>query len=115
MITEFSEPEYFFRGEFVLALSNINVNMNDGKDIENSMPSPGLYIYMHEASEPIADFVIENPDWFNKIYDHPLNEILEAFDQNHQKMASQNCFASGLSGLKTAELYQKSLQKKAKK
>jgi hypothetical protein len=114
MITDFTEPEYFFRGEFVLALANIEKCINEGKDAENRMPLPGLYLYMHEASEPISDFVLEHLDWFDKLYNNPLSEILEAFDSNSHKMANQNSFADGIRGLKTAELYQMSLENKTK-
>lgn len=115
MITEFSEPEYFFRGEFVLALTNIDKDMSKGEDAEHRTPLGGLYLYMHEAHDPIMDLIAENPEWFAKLYDHPLNEILDMFDRNAHKMAGSGCFAIGMHGIKTAQAYQEMLQKKAKK
>lgn len=115
MITEFSEPEYFFRGEFVFALTNIDKGMSGGEDAEHQVPLGGLYLYMHEAHDPIAEFLLENPEWFSKLYDHPLNEILEIFDRNAHKMAGSGCIAIGMHGLKTVEHYQESLNRKAKK
>lgn len=115
MITEFSEPEYFFRGEFVLALTNIDKGMSGGEDAEHRVPLGGLYLYMHEAHDPIVEFLLENPEWFGKLYDHPLNEILDMFDRNAHKMAGSGCIAIGMHGLKTVEHYQESLKRKAKK
>lgn len=115
MITEFSEPEYFFRGEFVLALTNIDKNMSTGKDVERRTPLGGLYLYMHEAHDPIIDFLSESPEWFPKLYSHPMNEILDMFDRNADKMAGSGCIAIGMYGMKTAEVYQEALTKKAKK
>ena len=115
MITEFSEPEYFFRGEFVLALTNIDKCMSGGEDAERRVPLGGLYLYMHEAHDPIAEFILENPEWFGKFYSHPLNEILDMFDRNAHKMAGSGCIAIGMHGLKTADHYQESLKRKAKK
>lgn len=115
MITEFSEPEYFFRGEFVFALTNIDKEMSGGEDTEHQVPLGGLYLYMHEAHDPIVEFLLENPEWFGKLYDHPLNNILDMFDRNAHKMAGSGCIAIGTHGLKTVEHYQESLKRKAKK
>ena len=115
MITEFSEPEYFFRGEFVLALTNIDKGTSTGEDAERRVPFAGLYLYIHEARDPITGFLIESPEWFGKLYAHPLNEILGMFDRNAHKMASQGCIATGIYGLKTSEIYQESRLQKARK
>ncbi|MDO8408124.1 MAG: ATP-binding protein [bacterium] len=115
MITEFSEPEYFFRGEFVLALARLDVGMTNGESAEHRVPLSGLYLYMHEASDAITGLLLEHPDWLEKFYAHPLNEILDAFDQNAHKMATSGCFAIGIHSLKTADIYQKSIRRKAKK
>lgn len=115
LITEFSEPEYFFRGEFVLALTNIDKGMSAGEEVDHRVPLGGLYLYMHEAHDPIMEFIAENPDWFAKLYGHPLNEILDMFDRNAHKMAGSGCIAIGMHGIKTAQAYQEMLQKRAKK
>lgn len=114
MISEFSEPEYFFRGEFVLALTNIDKCMTNGKQVEHSVPLGGLYLYMHEGNDPITSFVLENSEWFADLYSHPLNEILNMFDCNASKMAGSGCFATGIHGIKTAEIYQQALKKTIK-
>ena len=49
MFAEVSEPEFFFRGEFVLALAHIDLNITGGSAVEYQVPLPGLYLYMHEA------------------------------------------------------------------
>jgi hypothetical protein len=114
MITEYSEPEYFFRGEFVLALTRIDVGMTHSEGVDHRVPIAGLYLYMHEGSEPITGLLLEHPDWLDKIYDHPLNEILDMFDRNANKMAGSGCIALGLHWLKTREVYDQSLQRKSK-
>lgn len=115
LITEFSEPEYFFRGEFALALTNIDKGMSEGEEADHRVPLGGLYLYMHEAHDPITEFISENPDWFAKLYSHPINEILDMFDRNANKMAGSGCIAIGLHGLKTRETYDESIRRKAQK
>lgn len=115
MVTDLSEPEFFFRGEFVLALANIDKGMTNGEQAEHRMPLPGLYLYLHEAESAIKGFLLEYPDWFDKLYSHPLNEILDAFDQNAHKMAAPNCIAIGAHDLKASETYQEALRKKLAK
>jgi hypothetical protein len=115
MITEFSEPEYFYRGEFVLALTRIEESIRSGVQVDSRIPLPGLYLYMDEAHDVIKGFLTEGPDWFPKLYSHPLNEILDMFDRNVERAVNPECFATGLRGLKASETYQESLRKKGKK
>lgn len=115
LIPDFTEPEYFFGGEFVLALDGVDTSMKDGEDIEHQCPLPGLYLYFDEASDVVRAFLLEHPDWFERFYNRPINEILDAFDRNANKMVSSACFGMGLRGLKASETYQESLQRKAKK
>jgi len=112
MIGEFSESEYFFRGEFVLVLANISKCMANGEVAEHRTPLPGLYLYMHEGNEPIRDFLEEKHQWFETLYGHSINEVLDMFDRNASKMSGPGCFAIGMHGLKTREIYDKSSAKK---
>lgn len=112
MISELSEPEYFFRGEFVLALTNIDKCITNGEQEEHCVPLGGLYLYMYEGMDPIADFIVEKPEWFPQLYTHPLNKILELFDSNAAKVVASGCFADGMRGIKTADLFQQSSQQK---
>jgi hypothetical protein len=114
MITEFSEPEYFFRAEFVMALTNIDKGISQKVDVERRTPLGGLYLYMHEAQGPIIDFIAENPEWFVKLYVNPLNEILDMFDRNADKMAGSGCFAIGMHNIKTSQAYQEAVKKTLK-
>jgi hypothetical protein len=112
MMAEFSEPEFFFRGEFVLALTPIDLSTTNGLTVADRAPLPGLYLYMQEAYDVIEGFLLEHPDWLNKFYKHPLNEILSVFDQNASKAIAPNCVATGLHGLGTAEIYRQSLERR---
>jgi hypothetical protein len=114
MMSEFTEPEYFFRGEFVLALTNIDKCIDQGEEVDHRMPLGGLYLYMHEAQDSIVEFLLESPSWFEKLYRHPLNEILDMFDRNAPKMAGSGCIATGVHGLKTTEHYQEAIKNEAK-
>lgn len=114
MLIEFSEPEYFFRGEFVLALAGIDKAIIDGEEAESRMPLAGLYLYLHEAEEPISEFLRENPDWFCNVYTSPMKDILDAFDKNAYRMAESGCMAIGMRGIKTAEIYQEAMRSKTK-
>ncbi|USN87545.1 MAG: ATP-binding protein [Candidatus Nomurabacteria bacterium] len=113
MLTDSSELEYFFKGEFVLALTNIEKCMSRGEQAEHRVPLGGLYLYLHEANDPIVDLLQELPDWLTKFYKYPLNEILDMFDRNSHKMSEAGCFATGMHGIKTVDIYQASLKKKA--
>ncbi len=112
LLTELTEPEYFFRGEFVLALTRIDKLTGDGENIDRRVPLPGLYLYLNEVHDIVTDFLIEHPSWFEKFYTQPISEILDTFDCNADKMVSPGCFGSGLHSLKTSKIYQDSLQKK---
>ncbi|MDD3471953.1 MAG: ATP-binding protein [Syntrophaceae bacterium] len=112
MIADFSEPEYFFRGEFVLALIHIDLCITSGEAEEHSVPYPGLYLYFHEAHSPIKQLILENPDWLNKLYSNSLANIFNLFDQNANKAVSSNCFGMSLHGLNAKETYDKFSKKK---
>jgi len=115
LISEFSETEYFFRGEFVLALTHIDATITHGQGVDYRTPLNGLYLYMNEGAEPIMGLLLEHPDWLDKVYDHPLNEILDMFDRNANKMAGSGCIPLALNWIKARNAYDESLQRKAKK
>jgi hypothetical protein len=110
MFGEFSEPELFFRGEFVLALTPIDHSITIGSAGGEPTPLPGLYLYIEEAYEVIEEFLVERPDWLAKFYNSPMDEILRIFDRNASKAIAPNCIAIGLHGLRTADFYRQSLQ-----
>jgi hypothetical protein len=101
-----AEPEYFFRGEFVLALAAIDRGITDKIQIERIAPLPGLYLYLTEANDVIRDFISERPDWLNDVYRNPLPEILRIFDSNWSKAVSSDCIGTGVYGLNASTLYQ---------
>lgn len=104
-LTEFSEPEYFFRGEFVLALSHIDKSIIEGEDPGYSTPLAGLYLYANEVSDIIREFLIEQPEWLDDLYESPIDKILELFDQNAHKMVSSGCIGLGIRLFKAAQVY----------
>lgn len=112
MVTDFTEPEFFFKGEFVFALKHIDDTMTDGEAVEHRTPLGGAYLFFYEAHDPITSLVTENPEWFAKLYDHPLNEILDMFDRNANKMAGSGCIAIGMHGVKTVDAHNEALKKK---
>lgn len=112
MISDLSEPEYFFRGEFVLALTRIDLCIGTGEAEEHSVPYPGLYLYFHEAHGPMKQLILENPDWFNKLYSNPLANIFNLFDQNANKAVASNCFGMNLHGFSAKDTYAKISKKK---
>lgn len=116
MFTEFSEPEWFFRGEFVLALARIDATMtNDTGTVDTEpVPVPGLYLYAHEAPESIAGLLLEYPDWLDHIYAHPLGDIIAVFDRNAHKVIDPRCIPLGLQRVNTSDAYQKALRLKKK-
>ena len=71
MMAEFSEPEFFFRGEFVLALTPIDLSTTNGLAVADRAPLPGLYLYMQEAYDVIEGLLLEHPDWLDKFYKNP--------------------------------------------
>jgi hypothetical protein len=114
MLSEFSEAEFFFRGEFVLALAHIDLGLTNGLSGADTTPLPGIYLYVQEASEIIEGFLLEHPDWLDKFYKNPLDEILALFDQNASRATAPHCVATGLYGLRTVEFYRRSPKGKNK-
>jgi hypothetical protein len=110
LLTEFSEPECFFRGEFILALSHIDQSILEGENPEYSTPLAGLYLYLNEASDIIKEFLTEQPEWFDSFYKSPVDKILELFDQNAHKMVSSGCIGLGLHLFKAAQAYKEAKQ-----
>jgi hypothetical protein len=47
MVTDMTEPEFYFPGELVLAFV-----IERGDDVEHKLPLPGLYLYLSEAEGP---------------------------------------------------------------
>lgn len=115
MITEFSEPEYFFRGEFVLALTHVDADIADGVEIERQRPVPGLYLYFHEAQEAIAGLLFEAPIWLDTVFKHPTTDVIDGFDRNANKMFAPDCFRSGLYALTAGKLYREALDRRKPK
>jgi hypothetical protein len=113
-IVEYSEEEFFFQGEFVLMLAYLNLCMERGKDEEYQIPGPGLYIYLHEASKAISDFLFEYPLWLENLYDYPLDRILNMFDRNAHKMASPGCIALGAHDFNTVNDYKEAVKRRSK-
>lgn len=85
------EPEYFFRGEFVLALSGVDRGITEKVTEEQLVPLPGLYLYLSEANEAIRDFLLERPDWLGNLYLNPVSDILRVFDKSWQRAVSIYC------------------------
>jgi hypothetical protein len=100
------ESEYFFRGEFVLALTLVDRGISEKRPMEKIVPMPGLYLYADEANDAIREFVLERPDWLATLYRNPLPDILRLFDRNSNKAISFECFGTGLLGLNTSLLYE---------
>jgi hypothetical protein len=99
----------------VLALTNIDKGMSQGEEVDDRVPLGGLYLYMREAHDPIVEFILENHEWFGKLYSHPLNDILDMFDRNAHKIAGSGCMAIWMHDFKTVDYYQESLKHKAEK
>lgn len=112
MLSEYSEPEYFFRGEFTLALTHIDTDIGNKEGKNDRFPIHGLYLYMHEANNPITEIITNHSDFLDKLYKHPLNEILEAFDTNAHKLANSGCITIGVHDINTSKIYSDSLLNK---
>jgi Putative DNA-binding domain len=92
MTEDFSEPEFFFQGEFALALAHVDACIASGAPPDQRLPAPGLYVYMSEGHRPIIDLVSASSDWLQERYSNPLHEILAAFDANLSKIIDPRCF-----------------------
>lgn len=114
-LLDVSEPESFFRGEFVLALTHLDASMSLGKETGLMIPVPGLYLYVYEARQVIAELLREDPPWFAKLFTTPLGELLEAFDQNAPKAVTPYCMPTGLAGLSALAIYQETIAKRSTK
>lgn len=113
LVPDMTEPEFYFPGEFVLALAGIDMSMTKG--YEPAVPLPGLYLYLSDAEGPITDLLRDPPQWLDRIYEHPMGEMLNRFDQNANKAIAPGCISLGFEGLKTAAIYTESLKRQSKK
>ncbi len=109
-LEEWTEPELFFQGEFMLALSRIDAHLTSGFPPSKCLPFPGLYLYAREAYDPVARLVSEPMDWVPDLFRTPLVDVLRLFDANHARVVPLECVSTGLYGLKTADRYEQSHQ-----
>lgn len=93
---ELSRDEYYFQGEFALALVRIDHMLSGGAHRERVVPVPGLYLYSHKADQSVSVLLAENHEWLAGLYSTPLRDILDHFDRNAVSVVSPNCFATGL-------------------
>jgi hypothetical protein len=91
LTADFSEPEFFFQGEFTLALAHVDACITSGDSPDQRLPAPGLYVYLSEGHRPINDLVSASSDWLQERYANPLHEILTAFDANLSKIIDPRC------------------------
>ena len=68
LLSSLTEPELFFPGEFVLAMVPIDLAIQEGFPEDQRIPLPGLYLYLHEASEVMLDFITDRSDWLEAFY-----------------------------------------------
>jgi hypothetical protein len=89
----------FFKGEFVLCLSPLNITELISKITIVERPSSGLYLFMPVANPVISRFLKEENDWLSKVFERPLKEILIGFDKIVGKIAYRDgCFGEGFAG-----------------
>lgn len=97
---EFIDKEAeFYKGEYVLSLSPLNIYEPVSKVFSLNRPSSGLYLFMPVANPIISKFLKEEKDWLKKVFNRSLEEIFKDFDNIAGKLAySGGCFGSGFTG-----------------
>lgn len=114
MVPTATEAEYFFAGEFALALTGIDRAIVSELPDEMQTPLPGLYLYSHEASDVIAGFLGERSDWLESFYASPLMQILQSFERNAGRATARDCWGRAMIGFKPTAIYEEALARRAR-
>jgi len=89
------EREYF-RGEFILCISPMDIVDQDTKNPMIEHPSAGLYLLYSSAIPIITKFLKEDHGWIQKLFTRPLGDLLKEFDETASKLGrASNCFSDG--------------------
>jgi hypothetical protein len=87
--------EAFFIGEFILALTPLDVLVRETSKPALSHPSAGLYLYFSEAEPILKRFLSKEAASLAKVFTRPLKDILKDFDAGASKLGSGGCFTEG--------------------
>ena len=83
----------FYRGEYVLCISPMDILEKETKRPLIGHPSSGLYIFFSSARPIITRFLKDEKDWLKKIFERPLEELLLEFDQTANELGrSSGCW-----------------------
>ena len=113
MIAGYTEPESFFRGEFLLALTGIDADIDDGAEPDRQVPWPGLYLYYTDCGDPIADLLSMPPAWLTTLYSNDFEQVLAPFRANAYRFAPPECSPHGLDFVDVAKVYSERTMPKA--
>lgn len=82
------KEEEFYNGEYVLCLSPMDVIDKETQRPMISTPSSGNYLFMGGSAPIITRFLKNDKEWLKKVFDRPLEDLLEEFDQKAVKLSN---------------------------
>lgn len=86
----------FFKGEFVLCIAPMDLIEKETKKPMIGHPSSGLFLFLSESEPILQRFLKAEKDWIKKLFDRPLENILEEFDNRaHELSNGSGCFGGG--------------------
>ena len=86
----------FYRGEFLLCISPMDILDKTSKRPMIGHPSAGLYIYINSSIPIITRLLRDEKDWIRKVFDRSLEDLLSEFDKTAQNLGrGSTCWADG--------------------
>lgn len=80
-------------GEFLVALLGVDRSLSLGATGDSVYPIPGLFIYA--GGSDVHGFLRQRPTWIQGLFDHPVEEILAAFDLAMPRLVRFECGPQG--------------------
>lgn len=103
-VLDSDELEAFFFGEFLLSLKAIDDQLQKGAQPETCRPCSGSFLYSSDATYIIKESLTETHNTIKHIYNHPLETILQIFDQNVGRVINPHCIGAGIESANLSEV-----------
>lgn len=76
-------------GEFLVALAGVDNSLGRGRNEAETYPIPGLFFY--DGGSEVHAFLERHPEWIQGVYDHPIEDLLRAFDASVGRLMRFEC------------------------
>jgi hypothetical protein len=85
----------FYRGEFVLCITPLDILEKETKKPMIGHPSSGSYLFISSTVPILTQFLKDEREWLKKVFERPFEELLSEFDQTAMGLAPPGCWTMG--------------------